>query len=95
MLLAEQLAERRELAGHAFNFSNEIRITVTALVEDILRIMQSNLQPEIRNEAVNEIRQQYLTAKKAREILQWRPLFSLEEGLKETVRWYTDFLTTH
>ncbi len=32
MLLAEQLADEPELAGEAFNFSNEMQVTVLELV---------------------------------------------------------------
>jgi CDP-glucose 4,6-dehydratase len=45
----------------------------------------------VRNEATNEIRHQYLSAERARRVLGWRPLFTLEEGLGRTIEWYTDF----
>jgi CDP-glucose 4,6-dehydratase len=92
MLLAEQLALRPELRGEAFNFSNEIQVTVLDLVHCILGVMGSDLQPDVRNEANNEIRHQYLSATKAREMLNWSPLFTLDEGLAATVGWYYDFL---
>ena len=92
LLLAEQLATRPELRGEAFNFSNEIQITVLDLVERITGLMGSMLQPDVRNEASNEIRHQYLSAAKARRLLGWRPLFTLDEGLRETVQWYKEFL---
>ena len=91
MLLAERLAENPALRGEAFNFSNELQITVLELVEKILRRMGSSLTPEIRNEASNEIRRQYLSAEKARRVLGWRPLFTLEEGLDRTIAWYREF----
>ena len=91
LLLAEQLAARPELRGHAFNFSNELQMTVLELVQRILSLMGSQATPDIRNEAVNEIRHQYLSAAKAREMLGWRPLFSLEEGLRATIAWYRRF----
>lgn len=93
-LLAEQLAERRDLRGHAFNFSNEIQVTVLDLVARILKLMQSNLQPDVRNESVNEIRRQYLSAVKAQQMLGWRPAFTLDEGLTRTIEWYRDYLGT-
>jgi CDP-glucose 4,6-dehydratase len=93
-LLVEQLAERPNLAGHAFNFSNETQVTVTALVKSILKLMNSDLQADIRNEASHEIRLQYLNAAKARRVLNWQPLFTLEEGLRRTIMWYQDFLRT-
>jgi len=92
MLLAEKLAANPDIRGQAFNFSNEIQVTVLELVERILQLMKSDLKPDVRNEAVNEIRHQYLSAAKAREILGWQPLFTLDEGLRRTIDWYRDFL---
>jgi CDP-glucose 4,6-dehydratase len=94
MVLAEHLAANSELRGQAFNFSNETQVTVLELVERLLALMNSNLEPEIRNEATNEIRHQYLSAEKARNLLGWKPLFTLEEGLRRTIEWYQDFLKT-
>ncbi|MCA1817677.1 MAG: GDP-mannose 4,6-dehydratase [Acidobacteria bacterium] len=91
-LLAERLAEDRRLGGEAFNFSNETQVTVLELVGRILRLMNSELRPDVRNEATNEIRRQYLSAEKARRVLGWSPLFTLDEGLRRTVAWYEDFL---
>lgn len=91
MLLAETLAKRPELKGQAFNFSNEIQVTVSELVSHILKLMASGLKADIRNEVTNEIHHQYLSARKAHEILNWRPLFTLEDGLQKTIDWYEDF----
>ena len=88
LLLAEQLAARPELAGAAFNFSNELQITVEDLARRILAVMQSDLEPDVRNEASNEIRSQYLDASKAKSVLRWAPTFTLDEGLRATVAWY-------
>jgi CDP-glucose 4,6-dehydratase len=92
MTLAEQLAARPELRGEAFNFSNETQLSVIELVEEVLRQMNSPLRPQILNEATNEIQHQYLSAKKARELLGWTPMFSLETGLKATIAWYEKFM---
>ena len=91
MLLAE-LMEDSGLTGQAFNFSNEIQLTVLELVNRILTLMCSDLEPDVRNEATNEIRHQYLDATKARQTLGWEPLFTLDKGLKRTVEWYRKFL---
>jgi CDP-glucose 4,6-dehydratase len=40
----------------------------------------------------NEILRQYLSAEKARTILNWKPLFDLDQGLERTIAWYQDFL---
>lgn len=91
MWLAEKLAQNPALAGEAFNFSNELQITVLELVQRILLLMNSNLELDIRNEASNEIRHQYLSAAKARQLLDWKPMFSLEDGLQRTIEWYSNF----
>lgn len=91
MLLAEKLAEDPDLGGQSFNFSNETQVTVLALAEKILKLMGSKLELDIRNKATNEIRRQYLNADKARRMLGWKPLFTLDEGLKRTIAWYKDF----
>lgn len=87
-----QCMDDKALHGHAFNFSNEIQVTVLALVQQILKVMGSKLLPDVRNEAKNEIKHQYLSAKKARERLGWEPRWSLEDGLRETVPWYQQHL---
>ena len=92
MLLAESLARDANLRGEAFNFSNEEGISVLDLIARISRLMGSDLQPDIRDEATNEIREQRLSAAKARQQLGWRPLFSLDEGLNRTIEWYRKFL---
>ena len=90
-LLAERLAQDGSLRGEAFNFSNETQVTVLQIVERLLNLMGSTLQPEVRNETTNEIRKQYLSAEKARRVLGWQPLFTLDEGLRRTIDWYKAF----
>jgi len=92
MLLGERVARDTALHGRAFNFSNEIQVTVSELVERILRLMDSKLEPVVRNEACHEIRHQYLSAARARTMLGWSPLFTLDDGLARTIAWYREFL---
>lgn len=92
MLLAERLASDPALRGQAFNFSNESQISVLELVELILRKMKSPLRPEILNQASHEIRHQFLSAERARTVLNWRPKFTLDTGLDRTLAWYREFL---
>lgn len=92
MLLAERLAQHPELRGEAFNFSYGKPLTVLEIARQVLSLMQSNLEPEILDEAVHEIRRQYLDAGKARKVLGWSPLFTLEAGLQKTIAWYRAFL---
>ena len=93
LLLAERLHADPGLRGQAFNFSNETPVTVIELVNRILRLMGSSEQPDIRAEAQHEIPQQFLDAGKAKRMLGWAPIFSLDEGLRRTIAWYRESLS--
>jgi CDP-glucose 4,6-dehydratase len=89
--LAECMATRPEAHGHAFNFSTEIQVTALEMVRRILRLMDSPLAPDVRGEARNEIKHQYLSAAKARRVLDWAPRYRLDDALAETIGWYRDY----
>jgi CDP-glucose 4,6-dehydratase len=93
LLLAEKMAGNPHLRGEAFNFSNELQVTVLELTEKILSVMGSDLRPDVRNEASNEIKHQYLSAAKARRMLDWAPLYSLDGALEKTIAWYREYLS--
>jgi CDP-glucose 4,6-dehydratase len=89
MALAEALAQRPELAGEAFNFSNEAQVTVLQLTERILKLAgRLDLAPTVLGQANHEIRHQYLSAEKAHRVLGWSPRFTLDQGLACTWDWY-------
>lgn len=91
LALVEALARDRSLAGEAFNFSNEQPVSVLEIVERLRQLVgRTDLEPIVQNEATNEIRRQFLSARKARERLGWRPRFDLDEGLKRTIAWYRE-----
>jgi CDP-glucose 4,6-dehydratase len=92
LMLAERLAADRSLAGEAFNFSVETRLTVLDVVRSVLqKLGRSDLQPIIQNMASDEIREQYLSADKARARLGWQPSYGFDRGLDETIAWYRTF----
>jgi len=93
LLLAEKI-DSLAIHGEAFNFSNEIQVTVLELTEKILELMgRKDLRPKILAQAKGEIKHQYLSAEKARTVLGWRPHYTLEEGLIETIAWYKDYFS--
>lgn len=82
--------QRLKLDGNAFNFSYEKPISVLELVKIIYYLTGKELNYKILDQAKYEIKKQYLLSKKAKEILGWKPRFTLEEGLKKTIGWYKD-----
>jgi len=91
ILLAEKMDEL-PIQGEAFNFSNEIQLTVLDITRKILELMgREDLEPIVLNETTGEIKHQYLSAEKAKKVLRWRVKYSLDEGLKETIDWYREF----
>jgi CDP-glucose 4,6-dehydratase len=93
ILLAENMDDSG-IVGQAFNFGNDTPMTVLEIAKEILFLTDRlDLEPIILNQAKGEIPKQYLSSKKAREMLQWKPTHSVREGLLETIEWYKNYLT--
>lgn len=90
------LADRSDdpdLAGEAFNFSDESPITVMQIFEAMRDVAGTpDIEPKILNAAQAEIKDQYLDASKARNVLGWKASLSLHDGLTKTYEWYRNFL---
>jgi CDP-glucose 4,6-dehydratase len=90
--IAECLDDKN-VQGEAFNFSPERALTVMEIFGAIQRLMGcQHLEPDVRNTAQGEILSQYLSAEKAQRVLGWRPRYSLDSGLTETIEWYREYL---
>ena len=92
--LAERLPDDACI-GQGFNFGNEEPLSVIEIVDLILEHAdRSDLRPVILDEATSEIRKQYLDGTKAKSVLGWKPLYTLEDGLRQTIEWYSEWLDT-
>lgn len=91
-----QLAERLpddSLVGQAFNFGTETPKSVLEVVDLILQLLdKQSLAPVVLYEASDEIREQYLSCEKSRRMLDWRPSYTFEAALRETLAWYREWL---
>ncbi|MCD4820814.1 MAG: GDP-mannose 4,6-dehydratase [Methanococcoides sp.] len=92
MLLADKMLSDTSIHGEAYNFSTEIQVTVLELVKKIIGTLEVDIEPTILNQANNEIRNQYLSAEKAKEQLGWSPEYTLDSSLNETIEWYKNYL---
>lgn len=96
LLLAARLDDEK-IRGEAFNFSHNDPLNVLDLTRLIIECSgKTHLKPKVLGEGnpKGEIERQYLSSKKAKKLLDWKPTYSLEEGLKETIAWYNKFFET-
>lgn len=91
-ILIAQNMKKLKLSGESFNFSYEHPISVIDLLSSINKLAKAGVKYKILNKAVYEIKHQYLSARKARRVLGWKPEYNLTQGLKKTIAWYQDHL---
>jgi CDP-glucose 4,6-dehydratase len=78
--------ENLNLSGEAFNFSSGTPISVIDMTHKILDVFGRKDYPiKILGEAKYEIKDQYLSNEKAYEKLGWKPQYTIEKALKETI----------
>ncbi len=92
MTLAEAMQGGQHTGG-TFNFGMDAPRTALEMVNTIIRLSDHpDLAPVILNEAKNEIQDQYLSSDRAHSLLGWKPQYTLEEGLRETIVWYREVI---
>lgn len=94
LLLAEKIDDAK---GEAFNFGTNEPVQMLELVERIVRMMgkENELPPQImlKTKIAREIDAQYLSANKIFDRFGWKAEINLDEGLKQTIDWYTQNFT--
>ena len=94
-LTAAERAHEHGVAGEAFNFSTESPMNALEVTRRVSGACgRSDLEPDIRADAVHEIQDQFLASTKARKVLGWGPKFGFDEGIERTVEWYREHLQT-
>lgn len=79
--------------GEAFNLGTEKPTSVEDLAKLIIQVSgnEGRFKPVILGETIpGEIDVQYLSSRKARELLGWNPEVDLKEGLAYTIKWYKE-----
>ncbi len=78
-----------DATDEAFNIGNCVETSLKQLLEVLLRVNNSNLQPEYREEnSVNPVSRRLADISKAKKILHFTPTTTLEEGMRELSSWY-------
>jgi len=79
-------------AGEAFNAGGERPFRVAEVLETIVEVSGTDLQPEFlgTGNPDGEIDRQFVDSTKLREMTGWRPEVELRDGLIRTLDWYRD-----
>lgn len=91
LLLAENI-ENKDINGQAFNTGSGIPLSVINVFKTIIKLTGRDIEPKILGDAKNEIDRQYLSVEKIEKTLGWKAKYNLEEGLRETIDWYRNYL---
>ncbi|OGK86659.1 MAG: hypothetical protein A2X36_05060 [Elusimicrobia bacterium GWA2_69_24] len=89
-LLAEHAAEPA-VRGQAFNITPAAPVSVLELVRTLIAVAGAGVEPVV---AATDLSQkgyfEHLSGEKLRARLGWRPRLTLEEGLRDTYRWFAE-----
>jgi len=84
---ANMLAMDKKVGG-SFNIATGESTTINKLLETINKAMNKNIAPRYHNQREGDIKFSYADIQKAKKYLSFKPEYSFEEGIKETIGWY-------
>ena len=93
LALADAVDRRQDLRGAGLNFSAPGQRSVREVVDTILKLAESSLEPLYLDEVTHEIPAQSVSAARAAELIGWQAQTPWELGLTHTIDWYRDYLT--
>lgn len=91
LMLAERLKHDPVIRGEAFNFSYGMQVEVIDIVRRLGALTGIPIEPIVNDNVQVEIPHMHLSSDKATEMLGWKPACNFDEGLRRTVRWYSDY----
>ena len=88
---ANILAMRSDVSDEVFNVASGVETSLNGLAEALLRVMDSDLQPQYGPaRKVNPVSRRLADTRKAAEMLGFRAQVSLDEGLRRLVDWWAN-----
>lgn len=92
---ANVAALEADVTDEAFNIGNCEETSLKQLLDVLLKVNDSTLEPEFREEnSINPVSRRLADISKAKELLSFTPTVSLEQGMKELSAWYFEKLKT-
>jgi nucleoside-diphosphate-sugar epimerase len=83
-------AETPGVGGEVFNVATNSRISLNQLLEVLKKIFGSNVEPIYKEGRRGDVRDSQADITKAERLLGYKPTVSLEDGLRETVKWFRE-----
>jgi UDP-glucose 4-epimerase len=88
-------ALQSDVSDESFNIGNCEETSLRQLLDVLLKVNDSKLEPEFREEnSINPVSRRLADIEKARNLLSFTPTVSLEQGMKELSAWYFAKLKT-
>ena len=82
-------ALQSDVTDEAFNIGNCEETSLKQLLDVLLKVNNSTLEPEFREEnSINPVSRRLADISKAKKLLNFTPTVSLEQGMKELTQWY-------
>lgn len=86
--LDNELIEKNRI----YNFGTDKLVSVKELIDKIITLSKKNVSIQyIESKRQGEISLQYMSSNKAKRILNWKSSITLNEGLKKTIAWHSDY----
>ena len=84
---ANILAAESDIVGEIFNIGGGSRISVNALIEEIVKLIGKEAKIKYIEKQKGDVRDTLADVSKAKEKLRWKPKANIEEGLKRYINW--------
>ena len=92
--LAIARAPLQKVAGQEINIATQREVTMEETLHTIARLMDADIRwtvdPERLRPSKSEVRRLLGSAEKLRALTGWEPQYTLEQGLKKTIEWFTN-----
>jgi len=82
-------AEAPAVGGEVFNIATGGRVSLNELLATLKKIIGSDVEPIYQDARMGEVRDSQADITKAERLLGYRPIVTLDEGLRQTVAWFT------
>jgi len=95
-VLANRLAlftENKNAVNQVYNIAFGKQKTLNELLFDLKKIAGSSVSPNYGPERMGDVKHSLADISKAKELLDYDPKISVEEGLKKTFNWYKEHVT--